>query len=343
MLTMANSDYNMSHRDSHGRTRMLLLITVAIISLTFAGGSSVQAASLSIDHEARLRFDFGGMRIPEWSGGALVNFISNRTAAPILLSFDDQGNQLQAFPFTIPDAEMIDLDDIARSLDGSLAVCGTAFDHSGRGAGFVAVTSPGGDQVMVVRLYPYYPSRITVASDGTIWTAGLEVVNGKEAGLGVNPEDGVLRHFDRAGKLLGSFIPRSFLSSPFMAEYGMLRSANGRIGWYTGPIFGPGSAYYELLSDGTIRKYPSIVLNKTEVVTGLALTDNGSTYVTVNDTKNHTWRFLSIAAPDKQWTVETLPDQLRRADLYGGEGRRLAFHPPDHLTLIFADVVAVAK
>ena len=79
------------------------------------------------------------------------------------------------------------------------------------------------------------------------------------------------------------------------------------------------------------------------MVTGLVTTDDGSTYVTVNDTKNHTWRFLSIAAPDKQWTVETLPDQLERADLYGGEGRRLAFHPPDHLTLLFADVVAVAK
>src|ERR1039458_4283244 len=66
-----------------------------------------------------------------------------------------------------------------------------------------------------------------------------------------------------------------------------------------GPTNGPGSRYYEILSDGTVRKYPVISINKSEVVNGLALTDDGRTYVTTADNRNHTWRFLSIGGPDK--------------------------------------------
>jgi hypothetical protein len=315
-----------------------LAISLAIISLNLAGGSSIRAASLSIHHEARVSYDFAGMRLAQWSGGALVNFASNQTAAPTLLSFDDQGKQLQALPFTIPESETVDLYDIARSPDGFFAVCGKAYDHSGRGSGFIAVVSPTGDQATTVRLYPYYPTLVTVGSDRTIWTAGVEVVNGKEGGPGINPEYGVIRHFDLTGRLLGSFIPRSSLPSRSMILNGTLRSANGRIGWYTGPIAGPGSQYYEILSDGTVRRYPSIALNKSEYVTGLALMDDGSSYATTFDSADRAYRLHSVAGPSQQWAVEPVPDQIGRGILYGGEGSRLVFHTPDHFTLIFADV-----
>jgi hypothetical protein len=174
-----------------------------------------------------------------------------------------------------------------------------------------------------------------VGPDGTIWTAGLEKVNGNQPGALVDPNYGVIRHFDRTGKLLGSFIPRSTFSSQQMVMYGMLRSVRGRVGWYTGPIAGPGSQYYEILSDGTIRKYPSIELNKSEYVTGLALMDDGSTYVTIYDSRAHAWRCLSTGGPDQQWTSEILPTGVWRADLYGGDGQRLVFHTTDRFSLIF--------
>jgi hypothetical protein len=299
-----------------------------VVVLLISGGFSLRAETLSLEHEAKIDFDFAGMHVPRWSGGALVNFISNRTAAPSLLRFDAQGKQLQSVILTIAGADMIDLDEIASSPDGSLAVCGKAFDQSGRGSGFITITSPTGNQAMTVRLYPYYPTSITFASDGTIWTLGLEAVDGKEKGPGVDPGHGVIRHFDKNGKLLGSFIPRSSFPSPIMVMNGYLVSAEGRVGWYTGPVAGPGSAYYEILADGTVRKYPEVALNKSEFVSGLALLDNGRTYITTEDNTNHLWRFLSISGPADQWTPVPLPDQLMRAFLFGGEGQQLVFHRP---------------
>jgi hypothetical protein len=96
------------------------LIRVTIVSLTIATSSSIWAGSMSVEHRARVSYDFAGIRFPQWSGGALVNFISNQTAAPVLLVFDDQGKQIQSLVFTIPGSELIDLDDIGRIPDGSL-------------------------------------------------------------------------------------------------------------------------------------------------------------------------------------------------------------------------------
>lgn len=296
------------------------------------------ASNLSLNREVTISYDLAESRMPVWSGGALLAFVSNRTAAPTLLSFDDQGKQLPSISFTVPSSELVDLADIARNVDGAVAVCGKAYDQSGRGAGFIGIIDPGGQQARIVRPYPYYPSRITIGSDGTIWTAGLEVVGGKETGEGVNPQNGVLRHFERGGKLITSLIPRSSLSSPLVAEYGFLKSAKGRVGWYTGPVSGPGSEYYEVFADGRVHKYPSLELQRTEYVTGLALTDDGNSYITTSDNKNHKWRVLVIADRAPEWREEHLPSQLERAVLYGGDGMRLAFFPRDRFKVAFVDV-----
>ena len=148
----------------------------------------------------------------------------------------------------------------------------------------------------------------------------------------------IVRHFDRGGKLLGSFIPRSSLASVIMAKGGHLAYAKDRVGWYNGPNTA-GYLYYEVLSDGTVHKYLPIALNEYEQVTGLALTDDGGAFVTTSGTSTHPGRFLSIAWPVQQWTGNpTLPDELVRAFLYGGEGERLVFCPHDRFSLAFATV-----
>jgi hypothetical protein len=328
---MTSSERNARYPDPLSvRACRLRLSFLAI--LLISPGPVVRAETLSFDHEAK-GSDFGTTHVPRWSGGALVNFTSNRTAAPTLLSFDDEGRQLQPTVFTISGAVMIDLRDIARSHDGTLAVCGKAFDQSGRGSGFISIIGPVGDKTTTVRLFPYYATGITFASDGTVWTFGLEAVDGKET----KGEHDVIRHFDRTGKLLGSLIPRSQLSSIFAGLNGFLASANDRVGWYTGPVFGPGSRFYEILSDGTVRNYPAIALSKSERVTGLAVLDNGRTYVTTSDDRNRVWKFLSISGPAEQWMPVSLTDDLKRAFLYGGEGERLVFYRPNStMTFIHA-------
>jgi len=256
--------------------------------------------------------------MPVWSGGALLTFASNQTPAPVILSFDEQGQRLPPLILTIPESETIDLHDVARGSDGAVVACGSAYDHSGRGSGFLAVFSPTGDNVNVIRLYPYSPSRVAVASDGTLWTAGLEVTDATSIVDSTPPSSGVIRHFDRAGRSMGSFK-------------------------YTGHVLGLAPQYYEIpqyfetLSDGMIRKYPAVSLGRSEVVVGLALTDEGRTYVSTNDKSNHARRLLSIAAPDQSWVQGSPPSQLGRTWLYGADGDRLVFfHHRD--TVMFVKV-----
>jgi len=96
--------------------------------------------------------------------------------------------------------------------------------------------------------------------------------------------------------------------------------------------------YYEISSDGKVRRYPAIGLNQSELLTGLALTDDGGTFVSTSDMKNRTWRLLSIVSPEEQWTAQFLPAYLEKALLYGGEGRQLVFLPRDHLKISFVNV-----
>src|ERR1700691_961018 len=302
--------------------------------LLFAGCLWLSASSFSLDHEAKIQYDLGETQVPVWSGGALVNFVSNQTSAPTILSFNDQGHQLPPLVLAIPERETIDVDDVASGTDGAVVACGSSYVRSGRGAGFLAVFTPTGETATVIRLSPYFPSRIAVASDGTIWTAGLELTNAKDS---PPPGGGVLRHFDRAGKVLGSFIPRSAFSSPLMVRYGMLRSARGRIGWHTGPIAGPGSRYYEILSDGTVRQYPALALGPSERVNGLGLTDDGSTYLTTLD-RGGKHRFLSIGGPGESRAEPLLPGGFDKVFLYGAEGHRLVFFFRDRFTVAFVNV-----
>jgi len=304
----------------------LLLITAA--------GLRAQATTVAIDHEVKIQYDLAGEQLPVWSGGSLLTFVSNQTPAPAILAFDDKGAQRLPWVITIPESETVDLRDVASGRDGTIVACGLAYDHAGKGSRFLAILTPNGGKATVVRLSPYVAERVTVASDGTVWTAGLEITNAMDS---TPPASGVIRHFDRTGKMIAGFIPRSSFSSPFMVQYGMLRSAQGRIGWYTGPNTGPGSQYYEILADGAVRKYPMIPLGNTARVNGLALTDDGRTYVTMRDQANHIRQCLFTAGPHQKWTSLPLPGPLSKAFLYGAEGVELVFSR-DRFTFTFGNV-----
>jgi hypothetical protein len=92
-----------------------------------------------------------------------------------------------------------------------------------------------------------------------------------------------------------------------------------------------------LLSDGQVRTYPAIDIRPKEELTGLALTDDGRTYVTLKDNAvPFSWRMLSIGRPDQSWTEEKLPTQLGQIFLlFGAEGDHLVIHHKDWSTMAF--------
>ena len=68
----------------------------AALGLLGAACLCLGGSSFSVDHAAKMEGDLSGMRMPTWSGGALISVGSNSTASPQILSFDGLGRQSPA-------------------------------------------------------------------------------------------------------------------------------------------------------------------------------------------------------------------------------------------------------
>jgi len=174
-------------------------------------------------------------------------------------------------PLEIPGAGSINVYDWDRSFDGTrIAFSGSAIDRDGRADFFVAWISSDGTNAVIRRTSRYIPRRIAIAADGTLWTAGQEL-NGP-------PDAGVFRHFDRAGKLLGAFVPRSSFPDPIVLydHTGRMRASKDRVVWYSPR----GSRYMEISLQGAVLadislKPPDDAWNGY----GFALTDRGDVFL----------------------------------------------------------------
>jgi hypothetical protein len=311
-----------------------------VVAILAAAGSNLRAVNLTLSGEVRVQRESGGERMPRWSGGSLQEVLQNKSAAPLLLSYDERGKEILARIFSIPEAETIDIVDFARGGSGRYAVCGSAYDHSGRGSGFIASFRGDLVETLVVRTDPYTPFKIAVGPDSTIWTAGLELVNRSENGAAVHPEDGVLRHFGENGKQLAAYIPRSELSAAHVVTSGFLDAAGDRVAWCTGPLRGEGAALYVLDAHRTVRRFPALPMTEHDGLMGFAVTDDGTAFLTTHDNYAHSWRLLSVKDPDQGWSDVQLSADLkgsRSLVLYGATHQRLVFGRKDRYTLAFAE------
>lgn len=96
---------------------------------------------------------------------------------------------------------------MAVDTDGSVAAAIT-YAQSPSAAAAVAITNPEGMQTSYIPTSRYNPTQITFDRDHTVWTLGWQRDEVK-----LDTEDSrdydVARHFERGGKLLGSFLKRS--------------------------------------------------------------------------------------------------------------------------------------
>jgi len=301
--------------------------TLFMACAAVAVGSTVgSGATLSLDHKGRISSDLANELVPVWSGDAFVSILSNQTASPTIISFDAHGNQLQPLVFTVPGSRVVDVNGWARGSDGNTVVCGQAYDDQGRGAGFISIVTQS-QGARTIRVNPHVPYRCALDAEGGIWSVGLELINGVEHAKGVDFSHGVLRHYDSTGKLMASFVPRQTLTKMSVATWGFLSTARDRVGWYSGPMSGPGSHYTEVSSSGEVREYADIPLGAHEGVTGLALTDDGSTFVSTWDNSNRTWRLFQLGGTTSVWSPTQIPADLANQkwlSIYGGSGESVA-------------------
>ena len=298
-----------------------------VVVLTALGFSQVRAG-IVFERSQSAPYTFTE-RYPHWTWGSMVGTESNRTAAPRIVSASPTGAP-DIKILTIPGAATIVVESASRTPAGGLAVCGAAYESTGKAAGFLGLLGPGEADFRIIRLYPYFPYALAVAGDGSVWTSGDEMIDSNPNATGIDPKLATLRHFDSLGKLVQGMVPRDSLQSAFSASYGFIEAAQGRIGWYTGPFSGPGSVYYEVTQDGTLTKYPGIDLRQHERVTGIALASNGRTYATTFEKpqKGGTGipHFFSIGAGEAGWKPETLSKELGEKPsihLYGANGNEL--------------------
>lgn len=243
----------------------LLCSTAAIVLAVSALG-----ASLTWMEDTPFPFSWKTMRIPKWSHGALIA-VQNANDATNPLIWIAERQRVYSLPFEIPGAGSINVYDWDRSFDGTrIALSGSAIDTDGRADFFVAWISSDGTNAVIRRTSRYIPRRIAIAADGTLWTAGQEL-NGP-------PDAGVFRHFDRTGKPLGAFVPRSSFPDPIVLydHTGRMRAAKDRVVWYSPR----GSRYMEISLQGAVLadisvKPPGDAWNGY----GFGLTDRGDAFL----------------------------------------------------------------
>jgi hypothetical protein len=227
----------------------------------------------------------GGMK---WSHGAFLFQSGGAGLAPTFYTLDREGRLVSSVTASIPDAGYVSVGGCDRRGDNSIVFIGQARSAYGQPAPFIALISTDGRTERVISTAPYWPYMLTVAPDGTFWTLGFEMVNDKVSAPELDPNAGVLRHFDRLGKLLGSTGPQSHFvkdsASEFRLTSGFIAATRTRIGWYgQGP--GTGGQYVEIdLNSMTMHSYPGLSeLPESSRLVCFSLTESGSTFLSLYD------------------------------------------------------------
>ena len=303
----------------------LLLILLISAEINAPTGRATTANALVPTGSTEIPFSFGPGTLEQWSGGSLIVIEYRFSGAPGFRVYDRDGNLTSRFTFTIPDAGLVNIYSFSHGWDGAVAVEGSAYTNDSRGTSFFAWISPDGHQQTVVRTDPFIPHAVTVAADGTIWVAGDQR---GEPGTAADHSQYLIRRYDKTGKLLGSFIPWSSLTSgtdrmPPSSD-SVLVSSKDRAGWYSGRT----GTYIEFSLDGTVISRLKTADRLQNEITHVALCNDGSLFVSSSINENPTqkqkasWRIFALDRNRGEWSI--IPRDERWGSLYGCDGTRLA-------------------
>ncbi len=220
----------------------------------------------------------------KWSHGAYLFMDEVGGQPPAFYTLDRNGTWTDTAHFQNPEPTQFAVFSYDREADGTIVFSGQTEAAPRVVSPFLAWTSADGQTQRMMRTEPYFPYRVSVAPDGTIWTLGYEMVNLDLRDPAVNKEAHVLRHFDRAGNLIGSAFPQSQFDRDqrFRLTDGFFAASQDRLGWY-GPR--DGKATYTEISLGTMtmKEYSGISSNPSKFgfADSLAITDSGIASVCV--------------------------------------------------------------
>jgi len=265
----------------------------------------------------------------KWSHGAFlyVDYIAG--IPPYFLTLDREGKLISSATLSMP-ALVRDFD---RAADGSIVLAGVTSSSYGEQKPFLAWIAADGKTERNIPMSPYYPSAISLAPDGTLWTLGFEMINHDTHAPELNPDAGVMRHYDRGGTLINWYLPQgSMAKDDFgLIQEGRLVATGDRLGWYAS--IGRVSKYVEISLDTMKeRAYAGLPPSLSGVlggyIEGLALTDAGDVTVCVpqrNPYAPSSYRFDRTAAKWTPLPVPSLGGYRYAPRLLGSDGEDLVF------------------
>jgi hypothetical protein len=305
----------------------LLVFAHLLVAADDAGPRAIQMKRITLDtltDQTR-----GSMK---WSHGAfLFQTVSAGGRPPTFYTLGRDGVLLSETTPAVPDSEYVSVSSCDRWADNSIVFIGQAWSAYGQRTSLIGLLSADGATEKIIRTAPYHPYMLSIAPDGTFWTVGLEMVDRDISAPGLDPNAGVLRHFDRSGKVIGTSGPQSQFVKRYTTgrlDYGYLSAGEDRIGWYA-PRSGAGGQYIEMaLGSMTPRVYPGLPeLPEPGLVVCFRLTESGNAFLSVYDNKSEHSTTYMLDREARKWAPLKGPMVGLRPGPYliGVDGEQLVF------------------
>jgi hypothetical protein len=267
----------------------------------------------------------------KWGHGAFV-YKDCGTYPPAFYTLDREGNWISSATFRAPNEGRTWCHDYDRAPDGSIVLAGSYSSDQGA-VPFLAWISADGKMQYLIPTRPYFAQMVGVAPDGTVWTIGYEMINLDTKAPGLDPEAGVLRHFDRSGRLISSALPQSQFKTPreqFRLSSGLLVAKGDRLGWYA-PREENGQYVEVSTRTMAVTDYSGVkpTLARHFMADGLAVSDSGVVTVQIEDNSTLARTTYSFDRATAKWiplAVLSLGGYRFTPILAGNDGDSLVFH-----------------
>ena len=315
----------------------LLVLARLVMAADAPGPVTIQVKNIALDSltdQSR-----GSMK---WSHGAFLFQNVTEGGPPTFYTLDREGQLISEVTAAIPESAHISVGTCDRRDDNSIVFIGQAWSAYGQPTPLIGMISGGGKTERVIRTAPYWPYMLSIAADGIFWTLGYEMVNHKTSAPQLDPNAGVLRHFDRSGKLLGASGPQSQfmkLYTGYRLDDGYIAVTNDRIGWYA-PRSGAGGQYVEIdLNSMTPRSYPGLPdLPQLSLVVCFRLTESGNAFLAVYDNKAERSTTYMFDRATLKWVPLKGPAASPRNAPYpiGVDGEQLVFRDGKSNAMVFS-------
>ncbi len=228
---------------------MNLLVVIFVLCALFPAVNAQSTPAVRLTEPSQVIAVDGGftaehLAVRKWERGYLLGYDIDNA---IVMAVDRSGKLVLNAKVSPSDASHVILYDVSASPSGTFAVALSGVSPGGGPSGFIALLDHFGRTAQLVQVASGAPYLVCYADDGSIWAA-VRAWDPNSPSLMEASSYNILRHYDAAGRLIGSAVSRRlFPSGRFPGELGSLSASRDRIGLFASYS----RTWVEVSSDGT--------------------------------------------------------------------------------------------